>query len=422
MPSELTSNVEVRAGELFAEILANHQLPPEMTPAIFVKALISPKHYPVVQRILSLFGASSKTTYATEWHGDHLPEARKKPVASAYQKKLTELAAQQVKGDKRFWALALAHSDGNDKLAADMYTIMRKYLAPGLGYKSEMQAGAPGDYHLLFSWMAKNIDGLKALIPVDTSTNRLDRVSALIGLNGEKAVVNLESVDSLVEGWRDIIGNIDLDAATVGKPKLDPEKRKLRRVGATSVTDDFEDAFVAASKLDDETFSKVFSITNITPKIRETFNRRIGLVQLILLGTIQDIPIAGRVLQSGDLPLRELGEIAKVKLPVLLSNLQELSTTPPKERDLGMFYHGIDPDLGNQSPAEATNQLIRTGQDKVIPGYGAPQALLHAHCEAVLHGENEKAKQLTKLMLYATRIVTDAHAIQELGLDRLLWE
>lgn len=415
------NEIAVLAGERFGECLTKKSLPGELSPSVFTEALLHPDHFPIVNTMLQQFGVSGKTTYSTEWNGSHLNSEKVSQLLPTYQAKMKQMVNVNVTGDKRYWALSLAHANGNEKQATALYEIMAKSVGPKLGFKTDLNPTNPGDYQLIFQYLQENIGSLRPMF-MDDSLNKIDRLSAMIGLNGEKVIFDQQAASTILNKWSEIVGNINVDDTTIKKGKLDPEESKISREGSTSITREFEKVFVGERSLSDAEYGEVFGIDSPTEEIRQTFRKRIGLVQLVLLGTLKDKPVVQRQQLSGDYPIKQIGENTKINLPVALRNIQEIVTKKPGERDLNEFRKTIDPDMGNRTLSEVTNELIQKSDSKIIPGYGAANALLSAHCEAKLKGNTELAGKLEKLMLYSTRIATDPHTIEELGIDTLLWE
>lgn len=403
----------------FKEVLGSGNLDEIMTPPKMVEALIAPNHYPVLHGILQRIGNDSRSTYVDEWNGNNLQPISREVVLPEYKDKIKALLNTKPipEGNLRFWALSQAHARGDKHKAITIYNAMNNFIGPKLSYDARAANGAPGDFHIMFKFLAKHANELNALFPPVGSEMSVDRASALIGVNGKAVGVDHTALNNLLESWKVIIGQAEVGTARLEKGKISGDETGLERAGSTSITRYFERLFVESFDMKDADFADLFGLDDYGDELRDHIEDRLIMTSLVMMSILKDRGGGG----ASEMPIKALGNLLKIDLSKSLNILSEAATIDPNGRDMDKLS-AIDPTLGVDSHniQDVLNTLIGRAKSSVLPGFGTPSALLFEYTELKLSGDVVRAEQLEKLMLYAIRLQTNPQAIRALDLDQLI--
>lgn len=402
--------------QLFRESLANHELPDTLTPSLLAQAIYFPDQYPGLKAFLQAFGHHPATTYSTEYYGQYLPDHLKSVINPRYQAALKPpYHERQIQypltqpRSPRLQALILAHRGQWDARAQQLYYLMAEKIGPAFNYAfnpSTPDTYPPGDFHLLVSWLNKHF---KAIEPYFFDTGSVDACATSIALNRRHTSLNQTRFDLLLQALNQQLGPVNLETSRLKKGKLlDPTSpNPLAPNSDSSIVQEFTRLY---TELDLNSLSAVTQTLGVTDPDFSEDNRQFyashltGL-RLLLLGLIQEN-------QSTFRPLTQLSR--RLRFPNLIPTLIELVNVASSTQAEKQAYSDSLPvtDQGHSQPIQKPTLLAlkSLAQTCSIPGFGAPEALLHLQLQ-LAQSDPPQADQIETLMHHFNRLATDPTAV-----------
>jgi hypothetical protein len=416
--AEMIRSPEAAANFFFMKSLKEHRLPEKLDADTVLEVLTHPHHFPVVQKLLALFGKSSQTNSTTELKATHCDPKIAGKIAKRYaielktasRPKRTAYPRLHSQSSARLQTLAASYEPGWEwrGLGQKIFYLLGEVFAEPLGYDLKAES-TDGDYHLIVDWIVKNMDKIE---PIFFNQGSLESVTARIA-HSKSVAVDQPTLDGLLHAWDDILGAVDLEEARIKKPVApNPNtKEAFPRTGETSISRDFRELFVDLDLTDVKAVAEYLAIDpdDLNEEDMAYLTRQVNVLHLTMLGLMQNADTENQ-------PLEQLTAQLEEPLDQILPLLLEAISTAPSAQGRSDQLRAFDASLGNRNLKQVITSLIEKTPGSSYPGFGAARALLTRYTELRLKNHPD-ADKIEKLMHNFTQLVRGVDTKIDLKLE-----